>query len=209
MNNRGIFFASAMNKAHYILFHKPFGVVSQFTSEGSWKSLRDFGPFPANVYPVGRLDATSEGLLLLTDDNRLKHRLTHPKFGHPRTYLVQVEREPSEHSLELLRQGISLRGMRTKPAEVLLLGDEPILSSRPSPIRFRKNIPTFWIELTLREGKNHQVRKMTAAIGHPTLRLVRTRISVLELKGLQPGEHRALKKTEINRLMSALSLSTS
>jgi len=195
-----------MNKAHYILFHKPYGVVSQFTSEGSWKSLRSFGPFPDNVYPVGRLDATSEGLLLLTNDNRLKHRLTDPKFGHPKTYLVQVERKPSEHDLELMRRGIVLDKNRTKVAEVLLLPNEPTLFPRPTPIRFRKNVPTYWIELTLYEGKNRQVRRMTAAIGHPTLRLVRIRVSILELNGLKPGEHRSLKQTEISHLMAALNL---
>lgn len=188
------------------MFHKPYGVVSQFTSEGSWKSLRSFGPFPDNVYPVGRLDATSEGLLLLTNDNRLKHRLTDPKFGHPKTYLVQVERKPSEHDLELMRRGIVLDKNRTKAAEVLLLLNEPTLFPRPTPIRFRKNVPTYWIELTLYEGKNRQVRRMTAAIGHPTLRLVRIRVSILELNGLKPGEHRSLKQTEISHLMAALNL---
>src|SRR5574337_238864 len=157
----------------YILFYKPYGVVSQFTPEGAWKCLKDFGPFPPGVYSVGRLDADSEGLLLLTDDNETKHRLTDPAFGHPRTYLVQVEREPGEDALDQLRLGVGVGGARTRPAKVTLLREEPSLPPRSVPIRFRKNVPTSWLELTLTEGKNRQVRRMTAAVGHPALRLVR------------------------------------
>ena len=190
---------------HYYLFNKPHGVLSQFTSEGGLRSLKEFGPFPADVYPVGRLDADSEGLILLTNDDFVKHRLADPKFGHPRTYLAQVENKPVETELEMIRKGIVLGGKQTMPAEVTLLDSEPMLPKRTVPIRFRQNIPTFWIELTLREGKNRQVRKMTAAIGHPALRLVRTKISFLDLTGLQQGEHRELRKEEIEELRNILS----
>lgn len=193
-----------MRSLSYILFNKPYGVLSQFTSEGGLKSLKEFGPFPTDVYPVGRLDADSEGLILLTNDNFVKHRLTDPKFGHPRTYLAQVENKPDQTKLETIRTGVFLAGKRTRPATVRLLSDEPILPPRVIPIRFRKNIPTFWIELTLYEGKNRQVRRMTAAIGHPTLRLVRTKISFLSLIGIQQGEYRNLRKEEIRRLRDIL-----
>ena len=181
---------------HTILFNKPFGVLSQFSSEGDHPTLSDFGPFPSTVYPAGRLDAESEGLLLLTDDNALKHMLTDPRFGHPRTYLVQVERIPGEHALQLLRTGVVIEGHKTKPADVNLLSDEPPLGPRPVPIRFRKHVPTSWLEITLREGRNRQVRKMTAAVGHPTLRLVRIRIGSLSLEGLAPGDWRPLSRKE-------------
>jgi 23S rRNA pseudouridine2457 synthase len=194
------------DRFQYIIFFKPYGVVSQFTSEVGLKSLRDFGPFPPDVYPVGRLDADSEGLLLLTDDNGAKHRLTDPKYGHPRTYLVQVENKPDEKGLERLAKGILLSGKRTMPAEVELLPTEPALPPRSVPIRYRKNIPTVWIKLTLHEGKNRQVRRMTAAIGHPTLRLIRTSICFLTLDTLRPGEHRELTHEEIRRLRSILNI---
>jgi 23S rRNA pseudouridine2457 synthase len=193
------------NLLHYILFNKPYGVLSQFTSEGGLRSLREFGPFPSDIYPVGRLDADSEGLILLTNDDFVKHRLTDPKFGHPRTYLAQVENRPEEMELEMIREGIILGGKQTMPAEVTLLSSDPMLPTRTVPIRFRKNVPTFWVELTLHEGKNRQVRRMTAAIGHPTLRLVRTKISFLSLTGLQQGEHRELTKEEIEKLRDILS----
>ncbi len=192
------------NPFHYILFYKPFGVLSQFTSEGNLRSLKEFGPFPTDVYPVGRLDADSEGLILLTNDDYVKHRLTDPRYGHPRTYLAQVENKPDEENLEMIREGIILDGKQTMPAEVTLLADDPDLPRRAVPIRYRKTIPTFWIELTLREGRNRQIRRMTAAIGHPTLRLVRTRISFLDLKGLEPGKHRELRTEEVDRLRHAL-----
>ncbi|HEX9007070.1 MAG TPA: pseudouridine synthase [Bacteroidota bacterium] len=186
-----------------ILFYKPYGVLSQFTREAGHPSLADFGPFPADVYPVGRLDADSEGLLLLTDDNRLKHRLTDPRFGHPRTYLVQVERVPADEALARLREGILIEGKRTRPARVRLLPAEPALPPRAVPIRFRKNVPTAWLELTLIEGRNRQVRKMTAAVGHPTLRLVRVRIGPLGLGALEPGEHRFLVPRETAALLAS------
>ncbi|MBI3579416.1 MAG: pseudouridine synthase [Ignavibacteriales bacterium] len=187
---------------HYILFYKPYGVLSQFTDAEGRPTLKDFGPFPASAYSVGRLDADSEGLLLLTNDNTLKKYLTEPKYEHPRTYLVQIENIPSELSLQKLCDGVVIEGKKTKPAEARLLAEEPHLPPRPVPIRFRKNVPTAWIELTLREGRNRQVRKMTAAIGHPTLRLVRSKIGFLTLEGLNPGKHRLLTKEEVKHLLA-------
>lgn len=190
----------------YLLFYKPFGVLSQFTHEAGRASLKDYGPFPRNVYPVGRLDADSEGLLLLTNDNSIKHRLTEPAFDHPRTYLVQVERIPTEEALDRLRKGVVIEGKKTKSAEVTRLHREPDVPPRPVPIRFRKNVPTAWLEITLREGRNRQVRKMTAAVGHPTLRLIRTHIANLSIEGLEPGSFRALTPQEVAALRSYLGL---
>lgn len=190
----------------YFLFNKPYGVLSQFTGTPGAATLKQYGPFPADVYPVGRLDADSEGLLLLTNDAALQHRLTTPAFGHPRTYLVQVERVPSDDSLKRLREGVLLQGKRTRPAGVQLLAHEPGLPPRPVPIRFRKNVPTAWIELTLVEGRNRQIRKMTAAVGHPTLRLVRIRIGSLEWGNLRPGEMRQLTQAEVVQLRKEVKL---
>ncbi len=184
----------------YILFHKPYGVVSQFSPLTNHKTLSDFGPFPKGVYPVGRLDADSEGLLLLTNDNAVKQKLVDPRFGHPREYLAQVEEIPAESDLETLRNGILLDKRRTLPAEVEFVNSEPSLPARTPPIRFRINIPTAWIRLRLHEGKNRQIRRMTASIGHPTLRLVRTKIDFLKLTDLGPGEHRDLTSAEVARL---------
>lgn len=180
----------------YILFNKPYAVLSQFTSEGGKQSLKDFG-FPKGVYPVGRLDYDSEGLLLLTDDNEVKHMLTDPKFELPKTYLVQVERIPTEDVLQKLREGVVIEGRKTKPAEVHLLNEEPHIPPRSVPIRFRKTVPTVWIELTIREGRNRQVRKMTAAVGHPTLRLVRIKIGNIGINTLKPGEWKEIQKEMI------------
>jgi 23S rRNA pseudouridine2457 synthase len=192
-----------MSTPTIILFHKPFDVLSQFSGglhPGCHRTLGSFGPFPNNVYPAGRLDTDSEGLLLLTNDARLKHRLLSPKFHHPRTYLVQVERIPDAPALRRLAEGsIILDGRKISPAEVRLLEAEPALPPRPAPIRFRKTVPTAWLELTLYEGRNRQVRRMTAAAGHPTLRLVRTRIASLTLEGLDPGTWRALSEKESAR----------
>lgn len=193
----------------YLLFYKPFGVLSQFTHEAGRKSLKDYGPFPRDVYPVGRLDADSEGLLLLTNDNIVKHRLTEPTFNHPRTYLVQVERVPSTEALDRLRKGVVIEGSKTKPAEVTLLNHEPDVPPRPVPIRFRKRVPTAWLEITIREGRNRQVRKMTAAVGHPTLRLIRTRIANLGIEGMKPGSFRPPTPVEITELLSYLGLTRS
>lgn len=172
-----------------VLFNKPYGVVSQFTSSGGHPTLADFG-LPKGVYPVGRLDHDSEGLLLLTDDGALQHRLSDPKFEHPRTYWAQVERVPDEQALERLRKGVRLKDGPTKPCEAKLLSGDPDLSARTPPIRFRKSVPAAWLELVLKEGRNRQVRRMTAAVGHPTLRLVRVRIGGWDLRGLAPGRWR-------------------
>jgi 23S rRNA pseudouridine2457 synthase len=188
----------------YFLFYKPYGVLSQFTREKGYKALCDFGPFPKNIYAAGRLDADSEGLLFLTNDNVVKHQLTDPKYEHVRTYLVQVEGIPNQDDIKQLSMGIVIGGKRTKPANVRLLQDEPDLPPRIVPIRFRKSIPTVWLEITLREGRNRQVRKMTAAINHPALRLVRTSITFLTLQGLHTGEHRRLTSEEIVKLHNLL-----
>ncbi len=185
---------------------KPYGVLSQFTPEHGHRSLSEFGPFPRDVYPVGRLDVDSEGLLLLTNDKRVKHRAAHPRFDHPKTYLVHVERTPSSAALRILRSGVVIEGKRTKPADVRLLEREPSLPPRDAPIRFRKTVPTAWLEITLREGRHRQVRKMTAAVGHPTLRLVRTAIGPLRLGTLRPGESRELTEHERTRLLQSLNL---
>jgi 23S rRNA pseudouridine2457 synthase len=192
--------------SHSLLFYKPYAVLTQFSREAGHQSLADFGPFPLDVYPAGRLDADSEGLLVLTNDNRLKQLLTEPRFNHPRTYIVQVERIPDEQALQQLRDGVIIEGRTTKPAEVRLLGAEPELPHRPVPIRFRKNVPTAWIELTLREGRNRQIRKMTAKAGFPTLRLIRTKVGNLTLKGLDPGAWRDLKADELRELMRGAGL---
>ncbi len=190
----------------YILFFKPYGVLSQFTKEKGHDALCDFGPFPKGYYAAGRLDADSEGLLFITNDNAVQHRLTDPKFGHERSYLVQVEGIPEKDNLKRLRNGIIIEGKRTKPALIELLNAEPKIPPRSAPIRVRKNIPTPWLKMTLREGRNRQVRKMTAAVGHPTLRLVRTSIVFLTLEGLSPGQHRTLRSEEIKKLFHILQL---
>lgn len=181
----------------YIIFNKPYGVVSQFS--GDRESLARFIPV-RNVYPVGRLDHDSEGLVLLTDDGALQHHLSNPRFEHPRTYWVQVERIPGENELRQLREGVTIQGYRTRPASVRLLAREPSFPPRDPPIRFRKTVPTAWIEIVLREGRNRQVRRMTAAVGHPTLRLVRVAIGDLKLAGLAPGEWRELTPDEVASL---------
>lgn len=194
--------------SRYILFYKPYAVLSQFTPEHGHKTLKDFGPFPPDVYPVGRLDLDSEGLLLLTDDNRVKQRASNPNFEHPKTYWVQVEKIPDSDAVGKLRTGIVIEGKKTKPAEVRLLEKEPDLTPRTVPIRFRKNIPTAWLEITLREGRNRQIRKMTAAVGHPTLRLVRVKFGELTLDELQAGESRPMTESEISVLKNLLKIST-
>jgi 23S rRNA pseudouridine2457 synthase len=188
----------------YLILFKPFGVLCQFTDPAGRSTLADFGPFPKDVYAAGRLDFDSEGLVLLTNDGFLKSRLLEPKFHHPRTYLVQVERVPTADVLRRLREGIILDGKKTSPAEVKLLDDAPQLPPRSVPIRFRKNVPTAWLEITLHEGRNRQVRRMTASVGFPTLRLIRTRIVNLTIDGLQPGEHRRLSGEEISTLRGIL-----
>jgi 23S rRNA pseudouridine2457 synthase len=176
-----------------IIFNKPYGVPSQFSDPAGefGLTLRDYVRVP-EVYPVGRLDRDSEGLLLLTGDGGLQHQLTDPRFAHPKTYLVQVEGLPQDSDLEPLRRGVMIQGRRTLPAEARLLTAEPGLWPRNPPIRFRKAIPTAWLEIVLREGRNRQVRHMTAAVGLPTLRLVRWALGALTVAGLAPGEWREL-----------------
>jgi len=177
-----------------ILFNKPFGVLSQFTDRGSETSratLSDYISVPG-IYPAGRLDRDSEGLLLLTSDGRLQARIADPRFKLPKTYLVQVEGEPAEESLERLRRGIELKDGMTRPASARRI-DPPDIWPRDPPIRYRKNVPDTWLEMTITEGRNRQVRRMTAAIGHPALRLVRWRVGDWSLDGLAPGEWREIQ----------------
>jgi len=184
-----------MPPRRYLKLFKPFDVLTQFTDGQGRATLKDLVAVPA-VYPVGRLDRDSEGLLLLTDDGPLAHRLTDPRFEHPRTYLAQVERIPEPEALQTLRRGVMLADGPTRPVEADLVEAEPGLPERPVPIRFRKNVPTAWIRLVLREGRNRQVRRMTAAVGHPTLRLVRVAVGPVLLDGLRPGEWRDLSPDE-------------
>ncbi len=178
-----------------IAFYKPYGVICQFTPDRpGQRTLADFG-FPPAVYPLGRLDLDSEGLLLLSDEAGLNHRLLDPSAAHPRTYAVQVERVPPPDALErLARGGHKIQDYRTRPCQVRLLATEPDFPPRDPPVRFRLSVPTAWLEMTLIEGKNRQVRKMTAAVGFPTLRLIRTAIGKLELSGLAPGGWRELDR---------------
>ena len=174
-----------------ILFNKPMNVLSQFTDRGSptaRATLSDYIDVPG-VYPAGRLDRDSEGLLLLTDDGRLQARIADPKFKLAKTYLVQVEREPDDVALAALSDGVSLKDGPTLPAEIERIAD-PQIWPRVPPVRFRKTVPDSWLRLTIREGRNRQVRRMTAAVGHPTLRLVRWQIGDWSLDGLAPGDWR-------------------
>lgn len=186
----------------HLLFYKPYGVLTQFTDEsGTGRStLKQYIPVP-DVFAAGRLDADSEGLLLLTSDGELQHRLTDPRFEHPRTYWAQVEGTPTAESLQALRQGVVIQGRKTRPALVRMLDAEPALPPREPPIRFRRLIPTAWIELMLTEGRNRQVRRMTAAAGLPTLRLVRVAIGPLTIEGLMPGVWRDLTTQEVQALV--------
>jgi 23S rRNA pseudouridine2457 synthase len=184
----------------HLLFYKPYNVLSQFTddSPNPRSTLKDFIPVP-NVYAVGRLDQDSEGLMLLTDNGQLQHRLSDPKFEHVKTYWVQVENIPTDEAIAQLRKGVKIKDYLTRPAIVDRL-PEPDLPDRDPPIRFRKNIPTAWLEITLTEGRNRQVRRMTASVGFPTLRLVRVAIGKLRLTGLSPGEWRELTPDELSYL---------
>ncbi|MDJ0553852.1 MAG: pseudouridine synthase [Microcoleaceae cyanobacterium MO_207.B10] len=193
----------------YIIFNKPYNVLSQFTdntdNSNQRHTLKDYIPV-SSVYPVGRLDRDSEGLLLLTNHGQLQHRLSNPKFAHPRTYWVQVERIPDETALQELQQGVIIKNYKTRPTKVKLLSVAPSLPPREPPIRFRKSVPTAWLEMTLTEGRNRQVRRMTAAVGFPTLRLVRIAIAHLQLQELKPGEWRDLNQTEISSLKQMIFL---
>ncbi|NVK37803.1 MAG: pseudouridine synthase [Gammaproteobacteria bacterium] len=173
--------------AKLILFNKPFQVLSQFSSSEEKQTLADFITIP-NVYPAGRLDYDSEGLLLLTDNGQLQHRIAHPKHKSAKVYWVQVEGAPTDSDLEPLRQGLDLKDGRTLPAKAKII-QEPSIWKRTPPIRERASIPTTWLEITLKEGKNRQVRRMTAAIGFPTLRLIRASIGEWTIKNIAPGEH--------------------
>lgn len=184
-------------------FWKPYGVLSQFTDAEGRPTLADYIPVK-DVYSVGRLDYDSEGLLLLTNNGALIARLTQPRYAHPKTYLVQVEGAPSEADLERLRTGVQLKDGPTRPAKVRLLEAPPDLPERTPPIRYRATIPTAWLQITLTEGRKRQIRRMTAAIGYPTLRLVRVAIGNLTLEGLCPGAYRALSRAQIATLWRSL-----
>ena len=188
--------------SHYYLLYKPYGYLSQFTREApEHRVLGDLYPFPKDIYPVGRLDQDSEGLLLLTDDKKLNHLLLDPAHAHRRTYLALVEGIPTPEALEQLSRGITIkagkRSYKTRPARARLLPQAPPLPERDPPVRFRKTVPDTWIELELTEGKNRQVRRMCAAVGFPVLRLVRIRIEGLALDGLAPGQVRELRREEV------------
>jgi len=180
-----------------LVFHKPYGVLCQFTpDQPGQRTLAEFD-FPPNVYPVGRLDLDSEGLLLLSDEPGFNNRFLDPKNAHPRTYQAQVEGSPTqETTARLAKGGVEIKGHRTLPCKARLLDPQPVFPEREPPVRFRKAIPTTWIELTLVEGKNRQVRRMTAAVGFPTLRLIRVAIGGLELTGSQAGKWRELDSEE-------------
>lgn len=179
----------------YLAFHKPYGVLSQFTPEDGARALNEFG-LPAGIYPAGRLDKDSEGLLLLTNDGTLIHQLLEPRFDKEKTYWVQVERVPTAESLSKLRTGLEIQDYRTLPCQARLIPD-PGLPPRDPPIRVRQTVPDCWLEVIIKEGKNRQVRRMTAAIGHPTLRLVRVTIGNLRLEQLAPGTWREVARDDI------------
>ena len=183
-------------------FWKPYNVLTQFTDPQGRPTLADYVTLKG-VYAAGRLDIDSEGLLILTDSARLKTHLMEPEYHHPRTYLVQVERIPDEAALNALRTGVKLKDGLTRPAQVERLETAPDLPERPVPIRFRKNVPDCWLKITITEGRNRQVRRMTAAVGHPALRLVRWAVGPVTLDGLTPGEWRELTKTEADALWAS------
>ena len=183
----------------YIILNKPYEVLTQFTDEAGRATLKDFVKIQG-IYPVGRLDYDSEGLVLLTDDKSLQHRLSDPKFKIEKTYWVQVDGIPEEDALMQLQRGVMIKDVRTTPAKAKLLEEEPQVWERSTPIRFRKNIPTSWLEIKISQGMNRQVRRMTAAVGYPTLRLIRPSIGPLTLGDLQPGEYRELTPAEVAKL---------
>ena len=179
----------------YIAFHKPYGVLSQFTGEPNQRTLAEFN-FPKEVYAAGRLDKDSEGLLLLTDDGPLKHKLLHPNNNHKKTYWVQVEGIPTPESLLELQSGVLIKGYRTKPCKAAII-PKPDIPPRKPPIRERKSIPTTWLSITISEGKNRQVRRMTAKVGYPTLRLIRMQIEGVTLESLSLGQWKNIRKSDI------------
>ena len=187
----------------YLLLHKPYGVLCAFSDPESRPTLAGYVPVPG-VYAAGRLDLDSEGLLLLTDDGWLIHRLGHPRYQHPKTYLVQVEGVPNPEALAAMRRGVVVKGERTAPAQVELLTEEPDLPPRPVPVRERKTVPTAWLRLVLTEGRKRQVRHMTAAVGYPTLRLVRVGLGPLRIGSLEVGAWRDLTPAELDALRAML-----
>ncbi len=190
---------------NYYILNKPYGYLSQFTDEGRFKGLGHLINVPTDVYPVGRLDADSEGLLILTNDNFLKHRVLDPAHEHKRTYAVQTEGEINAVALDLLRQPIVInvngKAYKTRPAKNVSVMEDVDFPERNPPVRFRKTVPTSWIQLSLTEGKNRQVRKMTAAVGFPTLRLIRVAIEDLHLGKLHTGEMLEMAKKTIYKLL--------
>ncbi len=196
-----------MSNSQYYIIYKPFGVLSQFTKEvPTHKTLGDYFQLPKDVYPVGRLDKDSEGLLILTNDSSLNHALLHPNFKHERTYWVQVEGIPTEEAIQQLQKGVTIRinkkEHKTLPAKVQLLEQLPNLPERVPPIRERKNIPTSWLSISLVEGKNRQVRRMCAGVGFPVLRLVRASIVGLKIDNMQSGDIQELKKEDLKKLLN-------
>ncbi len=189
----------------YSIIYKPFNVLSQFTSGDGKQTLKDFFDVPNNVYAVGRLDYDSEGLLILTNDKKLNHQLLNPLFAHEREYWVQVDGEMNEEAIHNIQQGVDItvdgKLYRTKKTKATIFKLPPLVPDRNPPIRYRKNLPTSWIQLMLTEGKNRQVRKMTAAVGFPTLRLIRYSIQNCTIQSLQPGEMRILTLGEISHFL--------
>jgi len=185
---RQIVASAASAPTRLLRFNKPYGVLSQFTPEGRWRGLKDFIAIP-DVYVAGRLDADSEGLLLLTNNGQLQARIADPRFKMEKIYWVQVEGVPDEAALEALRQGVPLKDGLTRPARASLMVPPPALWEREPPVRVRQAIPTAWIELAIKEGRNRQVRRMTAAVGFPTLRLIRAAIGPYTLEGVAPGSY--------------------
>lgn len=186
-----------MNDALYIAFYKPYGILSQFTSDDPKETLSNFN-LPKGVYPAGRLDKDSEGLLILSNDGTFIDQLLNPKFDKEKIYWVQVENIPSEDSLNVLRKGgIQIQDYKTKPAKVHIIEPQPVMPERDPPVRFRKSIPTCWLEIKISEGKNRQVRRMTASINHPTLRLLRQQVGKYKLGELNPGQWVVIQKSDI------------